>query len=154
MDRRAHRPWPAPVRAGVPRFSGAIPAEHPAAVLQLAPVLHQVAVLAYELFVGGRDHLDRERFEPLLPTDREHRVVLFLLFRGPGLALRQKLLQARLDLALLRLGGGGGGLLLVFSVRGLLQFFVLEGLVDVLREWFFGHLSPCTLLRGRGILLP
>src|SRR5919197_4625779 len=132
------------------RSSGAVPAEHPAAILELAPVLHQVAVAAYELFVGGRNHLDRKRFQTLLPTHGQDRVVLLLLLGRPSLPLRQELLQAGLHLPLFEFGGRGGRLLVLLPFRGLLQFFVLEGLVDVLGKRFFGHVTPanCSAVGG------
>src|SRR5205807_7701357 len=117
--------------------SGAVPAEHPALVLQLAPVLHEVAVLAYELGGLWWDHLDGQRLETLLALHGEHGVVLLLLRAGlPILLLGDQLLEARLHLAALSLAvprGGGGTLLLLgvlvfglFEVLGLIDLFVFH----------------------------
>src|SRR5207302_8620880 len=95
------------------RRSGAVPAEHPVLVLQLASVLHEVAVLAYELGGLGRDHLDGKGLETLLALHGEYGVVLFLLLDGlPILLLGDQLLEAGLHLALAVRRGRGRALLL------------------------------------------
>ncbi len=58
--------------------SGAVPAEHLRLVLQLASMLHQVAVLAYELGGLGRNDLDGQRLESFLPREVEDGIVVLL----------------------------------------------------------------------------
>ena len=107
-------------------------------------MLHQVAVLAYELFVRGRDHLYREGLHPLLAPGGQDRVVLLLFLGRAGLPLGQELLEAGLDPALLGLRRRRRGRFLLPFLRRLLEFFVLDGLFDFVRERFFRHLIPPT----------
>jgi len=95
-------------------------------------MLHKVAVLAYELFVRGRDDLDREGLEALLPAQGQDRIILFLLLGRPGLSLCQQLFEARFDLALLRLGGRSGpGLLFLSFVVRTVDVFVFDAFLGV-----------------------
>src|SRR5207244_1947956 len=76
------------------------------------------------------------------------------LLGGTALPLGQQLLEARLDLALLRFrsGGGSGGPLFSFVLASL-EVLVLEGFVDGLFDLF--HQFPrIRWVLGRGILLP
>ncbi len=55
------------------RRSGAVAAEHPPFVGELTAVLHEEAVLAYELGRLDRDHARLDRLEPLIPLRRRRR---------------------------------------------------------------------------------
>src|SRR6266508_790780 len=125
--RRSQGRW----MAGRPRGSGAVAAEHLGLVLELASVLHQVALLAYELGGLRRDHLDRERLEALLSRQAEEAVILLFLAL-PGLLLDQEVLD-RLDVFSVGCGRRSGDLFgRCFGVLGfLLDLFVLEALFDV-----------------------
>src|SRR6185436_313789 len=138
--------------AGAGSGSGAVPAEHLRLVLQLAPVLDEVAVRADELGRLRGHHLDREGLQALLTGQSEDGVVLLLGLLGAGLLLDQDVLD-RFDVLVatgargrgrrgrqrVLVGGAGLGTILV-------DLFVFERVFEV-----FHRAIP---LFGRGIVLP
>src|ERR671923_2109913 len=99
---------------------GAVATERPGPVLQLTPVLHQVALLAYELGRLGRHDLLGDRLESLLPREGQDGVVVLVLLRRLRLLLDDQLLDG-LYVALggvLGRGGrrGRGGLIGLFGL--------------------------------------
>jgi hypothetical protein len=109
-ERRDEAPPKAPrFRGHELRALGAVAAEHPLAIRQLAAVLDEEAVLADELVLLLRQSLDSERFGPIFTgREVEHRLFLFLLaflFSAFG----EKLFEAGLD----------GGFFFFFGHRGL-----------------------------------
>src|SRR5581483_2957116 len=129
---------------GARRVSGAVSAEHARLVLELAAVLHQVALLAYELGGLGRHHLHRQRLQALLSCQTEDRVLVLLVV--PPFLLDDEVLD-RLDVV--RVAGRGGRRLLHIEVLGLLLVELL--VVDLVFDVFHGRsLTPAGGLYCRG----
>src|SRR4029453_10842283 len=150
--RRRSRRSAAQTGAGARSGSGATPGNDLRLVLQLAPVLDQVAVRADELGWLGGHHLDREGLQALLTGQGEDGVVLLLGLLGAGLLLDQDVLD-RFDVLVATGGRGRGGragrrVLIGGAGLGtlLVDLFVFARVFEVF------HLA--IPLFGRGIVLP